>query len=109
MSVSGPVMCRGSATAVDVCPPRGDDRWVEFAPGVIAHVITGPFAGLDVVVIEPARSNVVSTPIELVDSGAARLDFPVHDVVVGPAGPEDAAVCEARGTAVVGVLTQCPR
>jgi hypothetical protein len=61
--------------------------------------------GHEVVVIAPTRNKVVPVLIELVDRGAARLDFPVQDLVVGPAGPEDARVRKARGAAV-GVLTR---
>jgi hypothetical protein len=72
-----------ASAAVDDCRPRRDDGWMELAPGVVARVIAGPFAGHEVVVIEPLRNNLVLVLINLLD-GATRLELSVLDSMPGP-------------------------
>jgi hypothetical protein len=67
---------------------------VELAPGVVARVIAGPFAGHEVVVIEPLRNNLVRVLINLLD-GATRLELSMLDLDLGT-GPGDAGVREPR-------------
>jgi hypothetical protein len=74
---------------------RGDDGRVECAPGVVARVIAGPFAGHEVVVIELLRNNLVLVLINLLD-GATRLELSVLDLDVGSTGPGDAGIREPR-------------
>ena len=68
---------------------------MELAPGVVARVIAGPFAGHEVVVIEPLRNNLVRVLINLLD-GATRLELSMLDLDVGRTGPGDAGVREPR-------------